>query len=566
MTTLQTPSRREFVLRLASVAALTSVGSALTACGGDGDPPQFNHGVASGDPLSDRVMLWTHAQYPGLHEDVPLTWEVATDASFATVVASGSATATAATGHTVKVDATGLKAGTEYRFRFRNGTHASPVGLTRTLPASGATEVKLAVMSCSNYPAGYFHAYSEVAKSGAQFAVHLGDFIYEYPAGGYASADAAALGRVVNPTHECVSLDDYRKRYAQYRSDPDSKVLHASLPLIAVWDDHEIANDTYKDGAENHSAATEGSFAARRAAALQAWHEWMPVRTVDSTDLRKIYRSFDFGGLVALHMLETRVLARDKQIEFSELLDPATASTAAATLASPTRTLMGSTQLQWLQGQLAASNATWQVLGQQILMGRMQFPVSVLQHLNPNNTTPAGLAAGQKAITDFVTAKTVAAQAPAALTAEQKALLDPTLNPRLGYNLDAWDGYPVEREVVLQTARKLGKRLVVLAGDTHNAWSSRLTLADGTVVGQEFGTPGISSPGLEEYLSALTPAQIQQIFLGVVDDLRYAETARRGFVLMRFTPTEATGTWHFVSTVKSRTYTVDTSASLTYRA
>ena len=560
-------SRRQFVIRLASLATVASSGMALSACMGDGgEPPVFSYGVCSGDPLADRVMLWTHAQVPNSSEDVPLTYEVATDASFATLVSSGSTLASAASGHTAKADATGLAAGKDYFFRFRSGDAISPVGRTRTLPAAGATSVSLAVFSCSNYPAGYFNVYAEAAKSGAQFAVHLGDFIYEYGADGYASTDAKALGRVVEPANECLSLADYRKRYAQYRSDPDSKVFSASLPLIAVWDDHEVANDTHKDGAENHTATTEGSFAARRAAAIQAWHEWMPVRAPDASNLMKIYRSFDFGGLAALHMLDTRVIGRDKQVEFAELLNPATAATAQATLASTSRTIMGSTQLQWLQGQLAASKATWQVLGQQVLMARMEFPVSILTHLNPDNTSPDALAAGQKAITDYLTAKGTAAQAPALLTDAQKALLDTKLNPKLGYNLDAWDGYPVEREIVLSTAAKLGKKLVVLAGDTHNAWCSRLTLVNGTVVGQEYGTSSVSSPGFEEYLSALPPAQTKQIFEGVVNDLRYADTSRRGFLLMNFTPTEAKGTFCFVSTVKSRTYTVDATTTLNFSA
>ncbi len=561
---LQT-SRRDFVIRLASLAAAAGSGAALTACGGGDDAaPNFNYGVASGDPLADRVILWTHAQYEGVTDDVALTWEVASDAAFTTLVTSGGARALAATSFTVKVDATGLSSGKDYFFRFRSGTHSSPVGRTRTLPSAGAASLSLAVMSCSNYSAGYFNAYAEVTRTDAQFALHLGDFIYEYGAGGYASADAVKLGRVAEPATECLSLSDYRKRYAQYRSDPDSKVFHAAMPVIAVWDDHEVANDAYKVGAENHTEGAEGKFTDRRTAAIQAWHEWMPVRAPDATDLRKIYRSFDFGGLTALHMLDTRLLGRDKQVEFTDLLNPATAAVAMAALASPTRTLMGATQLGWLQGQMAASKATWQVLGQQVLMGRMSFPVSVLAALNPSDTSANALAAGQKAITDYLTAKGTAAQAPAALTPIQKALLNPATNPKLGYNLDAWDGYPVEREVLLSSARQLGKKLVVLAGDTHNAWSSRLTLMDGTVVGQEFATPGISSPGLEEYLATLLPAQTQAIFLGIVDDLKYADTSRRGFLRMTFTQTEAKGTWHFVSTIKSRTYTVDASASQTF--
>lgn len=557
-------SRREFVIRLASLAA---VGTALTACGGsDSEAPRFDYGVASGDPLADRVILWTHAQFAARADDVALTWEVASDAAFTAIAATGSIKATAAAGHTAKVDATGLSAGKDYFFRFRHDGHSSPVGRTRTLPAAGASSLSLAVMTCSNYPAGYFHAYAEIPKTDAKYAVHLGDFIYEYEADGYASADAARLGRVSQPATECLTLDDYRKRYAQYRSDPDSKTFHATMPVIAVWDDHEIANDSYVDGAENHTEGTEGKFTDRRNAALKAWHEWLPVRTSDTTDLRKIYRSFDFGGLAAMHMLETRLIGRDKQVAFADLLNPSTAATAMATLASPTRSMMGSTQLQWLQGQLAASKATWQVLGQQVLMARMRFPVSVLSALNPQNTSPDALAAGQKAVNDYLTAKATAAQAPSMLTATQRALLDPAQNPLLGYNLDAWDGYPVEREIVLTTARQLGKKLVVLAGDTHNAWSSQLTLMDGTVVGQEFATQSISSPGLEEYLATLAPAQTQAIFLGVVDDLKYAETARRGFMHMRFTATEAKATWHFVSTVKSRTYTMDASATLSYNA
>lgn len=559
-------SRRTFVIRVAALAAVTGSGAALTACGGSDDaaPPRFDYGVASGDPLADRIILWTHAQFAGLADDVPLTWEVARDAAFASVVASGSAKAAASSGHTVKVDASGLSAGKDYFFRFRWNQHSSPVGKTRTLPAAGAASLALAVLTCSNYPAGYFHAYAEAAKSAAKYAVHLGDFIYEYAADGYASADAAALGRVSQPATECLTLDDYRKRYAQYRSDPDSKAFHATMPVIAVWDDHEVANDSFDNGAENHTEGAEGRFTDRRAAAVKAWHEWLPVRAPDAKDLLKIYRSFDFGGLAAMHMLETRLIGRDKQITFTELLNPATAATAMTTLASPTRSMMGATQLAWLQGQLAASTATWQVLGQQVLMARMEFPVSVLTALNPDNTGADAVAAGQKAINDYLTAKATAAQAPGMLTETQKALLNPDINPQLGYNLDAWDGYPVEREIVLSTAKQLGKKLVVLAGDTHNAWASQLTLQDGTVVGHEFATTSVSSPGFEEYLPTLTPEQSKAIFLGVVDDLKYADTSRRGFMLMQFTPFEANGTWHFVSTVKSRTYTVDASESLTY--
>lgn len=566
---MQQASRRDFVIRLASVAAVVGAGTALTGClgdGGDSVPPQFSFGVASGDPLVDRVMLWTHAQFPDSSVDVALTWEVASDAAFTAMVSSGSAVAAAATGHTVKADAGGLAPGREYFYRFRFGVHSSPVGRTRTLPAAGASQVSMAVMSCSNFPAGFFHAYSEVTRSGAQFALHLGDYIYEYPTGVFTGLNAPAERLQTNPATELITLSDYRRRYAQYRSDPDSKVMHAALPLIAIWDDHELANNSWVAGAQEHDPSTEGAFNARRDAAIQAWHEWLPVRSPNPANLRSINRSFDFGGLLALHLLETRLLARDRPLEVQELVNPATAAAARATLASATRTMMGREQLQWLQGRMAASRATWEVLGQPVLMARMTFPVSVLQHLNPANTSPEAVAAGQRAVTEYLTALATQAQAPASLTPAQRALLDPVQNPQLGYNLDAWDGYPVEREMLLGMARQLNKRLVVLAGDTHNAWASRLTLMDGTVVGNEFATQSISSPGLEEYLIGLTPVQTQQIFRGVVGDLRFADTGRRGFLLMEFTPQHARGTWHFVSSVKTRTYTLDTSQSLSVSA
>jgi alkaline phosphatase D len=258
--------------------------------------------------------------------------------------------------------------------------------------------------------------------------------------------------------------------------------------MIAVWDDHEIANDTWATGAENHQSATEGSFAARKAAALQAYHEWMPTRNAQP-DL--IYRSFNFGNLLALHMLDTRVVGRDEHLPTT----PASSPPAVLTLpvspppwAHPTRQLMGGTQTQWLQQQMAASTATWQVLGQQVLMGRMNIPAPILvETIQPG----AGVTVSQYAA---IVAK--AQTAPATLTAAEKAIL---AQPSIPYNLDAWDGYQAARETVLGTARSLGKNLVVLSGDTHNAWANELADMGGNAVGVEFATSSVSSPGFEEY-------------------------------------------------------------------
>jgi len=565
--TLLTPSRREFIIRVSSVSAVVSAGAVLSACGGmisDDDAVQFAYGVASGDPLSDRVILWTHAKYLGRTDNVALTYQVATDNTFATasVVASGSVIATASTNFTAKVDATGLEAGKSYFYRFKAGSTVSSVGKTRTLPASTATEVKFAVFSCANYPEGYFNVYGLASQSDAQYAIHLGDYLYEYPNGTYPTS--ATPSRVHAPVTEIYSLADYRTRHAQYKTDPDLKVLHASMPMIAVWDDHEIANDAYKDGAENHDATKEGTFSDRKAAALQAYHEWMPIRT--GSDKSIIYRSFDFGSVLSLHMLDTRLIGRDKQVEFAELLAPTTAATAQATMASATREMLGSTQGTWLSGKITSSTATWQVLGQQVLMARMEFPVSVLSALNPDTlTSAAALQTGLASITAYVTAKNT----PASLrTATQVGLMNTTLNPKLGYNLDAWDGYPVAREKLLATILAANKKLVVLSGDTHNAWHSQLTLAGyisasqaGVKVGEEFATPSVSSVGLESYFSTLPSANVKSIYESVVDDLKWMDPSRRGYLKMTFSKTQAKGEWVFVNNVKSSYYTVETPAT-----
>lgn len=551
-------SRREFVITIASVSAVLAAGASLSACGGGNAQAEFKFGVASGDPLADKVILWTHAKFPDSDADVSLRYQVASDADFVKIVSEGTVLATLATGFTAKVDASGLQAGTAYHYRFSQGEIRSPVGRTRTLPQS-TDSLKLAVMSCSNYPAGFFNVYADVAKSDVEFALHLGDYIYEYAANGYASSAAATLGRVSVPSNELLTLADYRARHAQYKSDPDSKNLHALKPMIAIWDDHEFANDAYVQGAENHTQATEGAWADRRAAALQAYHEWMPIRT--GADKSKIYRSFNFGSLVSLHMLDTRLIGRDMQVEIGDLAGIAGAAAQAAALAtfsSPSRQMLGAEQMQWLQGQLVNSSARWQVLGQQVLMGRMEFPVSVLAALNTSDLSQAAQLAGQQAVTDYLTAKATPA---GSRTPTQAGLMNTTLNPKLGYNLDAWDGYVAARETLLMTAYQLQKRLVVLAGDTHNAWHSNLTLMGlanpllaGTKVGEEFATSSVSSPGLEEYLVTLNPAQIKGIFEGVVDDLNWMDASKRGYLKMSFTASEAKGEWFFVDTISNRKY------------
>lgn len=538
----QSNARRKFIrnFSLGTVAVSTIP---LTACGGDDasyEPITYAHGVASGDPLADRVILWTRISAPAGADDLDVGWSVAEDSGFTKVVASGSTRTGASRDFTVKVDATGLATNRRYFYRFRCQGIDSPVGRTKTLPTGSVAQARFAVFSCSNYPAGYFNVYGDAATfDDIDVGLHLGDYIYEYAAGGYASQNAAAMGRVSQPATEIITLTDYRRRYQQYRTDPDLQAVHARMPFITVWDDHELTNDTWRDGAENHDPATEGLWAARRQMAIQAYHEWMPIRQPDAARPERIYRSFDFGNLLSLHMLDTRVIGRDKQLAYAGYVGADRSFNAAAFTAdvtNPARQLMGAEQTTWLQGQMAKSTATWQVLGQQVLMARMMLPA-------PMVLGTVGYAAY------FAIAAKVQAGVALSETEQQQLAAAP-----VPYNLDAWDGYAAARETVLNMARTLNKNLVVLAGDTHNAWASDLADANGQAVGVEFGVPSVTSPGFEGYFPTFAPATVAAGMEQLIGPLQYAETASRGFVVLTVTPAETRAEYRYVDTIRSQTY------------
>jgi alkaline phosphatase D len=542
--------RRDFIRGIgAGAVAAAAFPRSVIAATPPGDAI-FAHGVASGDPLADRVVIWTRVS-SALGQMVPVFWDVALDPDFRRLVRRGRALTTAGQDHTVKIDVPGLPQDSILYYRFRAGGAYSPTGRTRTLPAGPVDQVSLAVFSCSNFPAGYFHAYAEAARfDEVRAAIHLGDYIYEYPRGGYASGDAAALNRESDPPTELLTLADYRRRYAQYRSDPDLQTAHAAMPFICVWDDHEIANNTWRNGAENHDPLTEGDFFARRAAALQAWHEWLPVRTPDPRRLERIYRSFTFGNLVDLHMLDTRVIGRDRQLDYANYLGPGgfDAARFAAELAAPGRQLLGEQQTQWLGQRMQASRATWTMLGQQVLMGRMNVPAPLL--LPPalgGVTFPGYLAIVQKARSGLP------------LTPQEQSVL---AQPAIPYNLDAWDGYAVARESVLATSRALDKNLVVLSGDTHNAWANELRDIAGNDIGVEFATPSVTSPGFEEFFATLPPALVAASLQELIDPLVYAQTGSRGFMMVTATASECRADWHFVSSVKAAGYSSRVEQSL----
>jgi len=586
-------SRRDFLVRSASTAVTVTLGGSLAACGGsDARPAAFSYGVASGDPLTDRVILWTHAKIPGSTDAVALTWQVASDSGFTKVVSSGRITASETASFTAKVDATGLSAGNTYFYRFMDDSGAnSAVGTTRTLPASTVSSVKLAVFSCALYSAGYFNAYDAAAKSDAQYAIHLGDYLYEYgsdPAkfgntDALTGTTAVSLNRVISPANDMVSLSDYRTRHALYKSDLSLQALHAKMPWITVWDDHEFANNAYVSGAENHDSATQGDWLKRKGIAAQAYHEWMPIRTDATGNLLKIYRRFDFGNLFTLHMLDTRIEGRDPQYDsFGDADGGVTRyATALGNGSDATRKMISATQQSWLTSGMAASQATWQLLGNQDIMARMWFPGSVLQAQAVATASPtaANLQAVQTAITDYLAAKGARAGAALggpALTPTQAALLNPAINPLLPYNLDAWDGYPSQREAILQTVKAQGKKLVALSGDSHNAWFANLTTLSGDKVGVEFATSSVTAPGFESVglgglASALDgSALVPQLGtaavgagLGLINDLNYTDSSRRGYLAMTVTPDAIKGDFVFASTVKSNAYSASVGKTIT---
>lgn len=524
---------------------------AAPAVSGSGQAPikgaHFAHGVAAGDPLSDRLILWTRVS--GLETATEVVWQIAEQADFRTLTGTGRVITDAGRDYTVKVDATGLKPARTYYYRFVCQGVTSPVGQARTLPMQ-TDRVVLAVASCSLFSNGYFNAYRAIADLKEVDAVlHLGDYIYEYGAGlnDYGMGNGRLLGRIPEPPHEIVTLADYRTRHAQYKADADLQAAHARAAWICVFDDHEMCNDPWMHGAENHQPDTEGDFDVRKAAALKAYREWMPIRDPQPGMLSEaIYRSFRFGQLAELFMIETRFLARSKQLDYQTDLKRDAAGKAdyaafRAELNAPSRELLGATQRQWLQTGLKASVADgvrWQVFGNQVVMARVKGPdlkalygeeriAGMLKMLPPN---------------------------VAGVIGPMIDLFSQTEDP-LPLNLDAWDGYPAERERLYGLIREARARAVVLSGDSHQAWANELHDAKGERVAVELGVTAISSPTV--WFDHLLPNfSLARVLADQNAEVLAASTDRNGFVRLTLTPETATGEWVSVSTITAREYKV----------
>ena len=549
-------SRRNFLKTSAASIFTVAVSSAITGCAQTlTNKPlsaiEFKHGVASGDPLNNALIIWTRATTSQSNFEVTAAWELASDSQFKNIIRSGREQTDKSRDFTIKIDVQELAPSTEYFYRFMGLNKQSPIGRAKTLPINNIEQVKMAVVSCSNYPAGYFNAYTDAAKQkDLDVVLHLGDYIYEYPMGGYATENAEKIGRqlAADNSGEIITLSDYRKRYAIYRTDQGLQALHAAAPFIAIWDDHEVTNDTYKSGAENHTP-DEGDFFERRAAAIQAYYEWLPIRPPMGEQSPQIYRTFDFGNLISLHMLDTRVIARDKQLAYSDYKNLETKQMDVARFASdlnnPNRQLLGNTQLNWLTSAITKSNAKWQVLGQQVLMTKMWLPTEIFSQSDRTKIP--------QVLKELVAIKK-AVLANKAVTPAQLARVN-TLMP---YNLDAWDGYPSEREALYKSVTALNKKLVVVAGDTHNAWHGTLKNAKGESVGVEFATPGVTSPGMEHYL-ALNTAQAKQMADSLsllINDLNYCDLSHRGYMLLTITKEQITSDWRYIDNINSPSYNI----------
>ncbi|MER5972800.1 alkaline phosphatase D family protein [Streptomyces sp. NPDC002055] len=457
-----TTSRRTVVKAAAVSAALIPLATAPQATAA-GAAPAFLHGVASGDPLPDGVLLWTRVTptpdaVPGSGKgpDVAVRWQVAEDKAFSKVVANGTTTAKAASDHTVKADVRGLRPATSYWFRFTvDGVH-SAVGRTRTTPAhdDASHAPRFGVVSCANWESGYFSAYRHLAaRTDLDAVLHLGDYIYEYATGIY--PEPKYVVRPHSPTHEITTLADYRVRHGAYKTDPDLQQLQAAHPVVAIWDDHEFANDAWSGGAENHTPGAEGDWAQRVAAAKQAYFEWMPVRTSTSGTT---YRRLRFGKLADLHLLDLRSFRSEPSKIGNGGVD------------DPNRTITGRAQLDWLKAGLASSDAPWKLVGTSVMISPVAFGSLPAHLLGP--------------------------------LAELMGL------PKegLAINVDQWDGYTDDRRELLAHLRDRSiSNTVFLTGDIHMAWATDVPVKAATYpvsasAATEFVVTSVSSDNLDEIL------------------------------------------------------------------
>ena len=516
--------RRMFLAGSAAAAAGLGPGGALAqpAAATSTNAGVFRHGIASGDPLPDAVLLWTRVtptadSLPGSGAGprVAVGWQVASDPGFRRVVAHGSTVTGPERDHTVKVDARGLVPATAYYYRFTLDRTTSPVGRTRTAPAptSSPDRLRFALVSCSNWEAGYFSAYRHLAARGDLDAVlHLGDYVYEYGTGQYAYGKSDTVVRPHEPTHEVLGLADYRQRHAQYKTDPDLQALHAAVPWVTTWDDHETANDAWSGGAENHQP-DEGDWATRKAVARTAYDEWMPVRlsgTAALGDGVQVYRHLQFGRLADLTMLDLRSY-RSQQVATTDL----------GSAADPARTITGDAQMRFLKDRLADNDAVWKLVGNPVMISPVLFP--------PLDQYVAGPIADMTGIL-----------------------------PRDGvaYNVDQWDGYTADRRELVAFLADAGvANTVFLTGDIHSAWACELPVDPGAyplsrTVGVELVATSVTSNNLDDLTGSpprTTSLAVEDAIKASNRHVKYLDFDSHGYSVLTITPQETQMDWYVTS-------------------
>ncbi len=490
----------------------------------------FTHNVASGEPAADAMLFWTRYVPATDTNVIRLEVEVALDPGFAKVVSGGVVRTGAYRDWTAKVTVDGLKPGTVYWYRFvaPDGTK-SPIGRTKTLPQGPVNRFGLAVFSCSNLPYGWFNAYAHAAaRPDLDLWLHTGDYIYEYGSASIKETDLVA-GRLPEPSTEILAIADYRLRYASYRADPDLQRLHQMAPMVALLDDHESSNDSWEGGAQNHQPDKEGDWNLRRAAAMQVYREWMPVSD-------EPWKAYPIGTLATLYRTESRLLARTKPANIDaafKATDPDVALKAFrdGVWKDPSATMMGSTQESWLAHQMKA-NPGWQMVGMGTILGRTVMPKDAVDWLRPT--------VSDKKVASYRNDIRAAAQG-------------------VPMWMDRWDGYPAARSRLLQSAQAADADLIMLSGDSHNAWAFGL-LEDGRPAGVEFAGHAVTSNGLEGDMGA-DPEVVARGFMAANPEMKWANTSQRGYMMIEVTQKRVTGEWLFLKTIKDR----DTTLAGTHR-
>jgi alkaline phosphatase D len=465
----------------------------------------FTHGVASGDPLPDGVVLWTRVT-PDEEGPVELVWRVATNPDLEDVIAEGTVVTDASTDYTVHADVRGLAPATAYFYAFEVPGRRSPVGRTRTSPVEHCERLRFALVSCAKYTAGYFNVYARIAeRDDLDFVLHVGDYIYEYGNDDPKSSPGPKIGRGVEPPHEARTLTDYRARYAHYRRDPDLQLVHETHPIIATLDDHELADDAWRGGAGGHDAVSEGDWAARREAALRAWREWMPVRLPPPPDEDQLYRTLGFGDLADVIMLDGRT-KRDPQTKGAEM-------------DAPGRSVLGQKEHEWLLGQLSRSQATWRLIGNDVMIGQVYTGFMPEELGNP--LSEVGI-----------------------LTKREH-----------GPEPDQWDGYTSERADLFRFLEEQEiENVVFLSGDVHTAWAVELKRrpknADDVPTAVELVTASITTENLDDDLGAEPRTRSLDIERKVIEEnphVYWVNLDAHGYVLVDVSHERIRAEWWFVA-------------------